>query len=846
MCRIMQSLTVLICALCMTPIVSAQNLNLAPDCSQATATPDRLWPVNHDFIPITILGVFDPDNHAFTLTTQCVVQDEPLNAIADGNTEIDGAGLNSDRPLVRSERAANKDGRVYHIVFKATDSEGAKCAGQVAVEVPHSDELETVVDSGHRYVSALVGENCDAQPINNPPIIYSTPVVDAQVGSQYQYDVEGHDPDQDVLQYSLVNPPAGMVINIQNGLVQWTPAAEQEGNRTVVVNVTDPGGLTFTQSFEIFVEAALDQLSAQIIANPESGISPLTVRFSPVVQNNNLVINSYQWDFNGDGQNDISDTFGAPKTYIYTGSPGDVFVARLTVNPAGADPLIATKTITIDNQPPSVQVSTNVTNGHSPLQVIFSVTASDPQGIGEVSIDYEGDGVFDETQAGGANNNSWQFTKTYVDEGTYLPRVKVTDGFGRETVISNNAITVDVNNPLDPIVQLSATPVVGNAPLTTTLTASAELFDGGDIAQWAWDLDGDGQFEAQGGASTPDSIQATYSGVNYYYPVVEVTTTTGRTARASLRIETQSTATPTISIPDSSDTINVDANEKATITVTLPYETDMALWIENSSGGRVKSVQVQQTVSAGQHIFTWDGMDSLNQIVPAGDYYAVLGYYRYGAQQEIDLRTSTGGQLTYYRRTTSNPRTFDRLDSPLVINFEVNDPAEVTFFWQISFGQRLMTLMEHERMGRGHYSLYWNGDYPSGEKVPDTMRRLLPGIVRYTLPSNVIFVKENPRIENYVLESTIIADPRREPIGINLTLSKNSTVEMVVSDMEKGVDVANRIFTDLTAGQHHLTWDGKNNNNQYLAPGDYRIGVRSVDEQGSRSLFWYRTQRIAY
>ncbi|MES9905272.1 MAG: FlgD immunoglobulin-like domain containing protein [Sedimenticola sp.] len=846
MSKVIKFLAVLLCGIGIVSSANAQNLNLAPDCSQAIATPNRLWPANHDLIPITISGVTDPDNHALTLTTQCIVQDEPLNATADGNTDIDGAGLNSDQPLVRSERAANRDGRVYHIVFKVTDTEGAKCAAQVAVKVPHSAKTKTIVDSGQRFVSALSGENCDAQPINNPPIIYSVPVVDAQVGREYQYDVQGHDPDQGTMQYSLVNPPADMVINAQSGLIQWTPVAEQEGNIGIVVKVTDPGGLSGTQSYEVFVEAATDQLSAQIIANPESGTSPLTVRFSPVVQNNNLVINSYQWDFNGDGLNDVSDTFGAPKTYTYTGSPSDEFIVRLTVNPAGADPIIATKTITIDNAPPTALVSTNVTNGHPPLEVVFSVTASDPQGIGEVSIDYEGDGVFDETQTGGANSGTWQFNKTYEDEGTYLPRVRVTDSVGAETIVTNNAISVDVNNPLDPTVQLRANPVVGNASLTTTLTASAQLFDGGDIAQWVWDLDGDGQFEAQGSAGITDSIQATYSGVNYYYPMVEVTTTTGRTARASLRIETQSTAVPSISIPDSSDTINVDANEQAAITVTLPYETEMELWIENANGGRVQTVQAQQTMLAGQHTLNWGGMDSLNRIVPAGDYYAVLGYNRYGAQQVIDLRTSTGGQLSYYRRTTSNPRTFDRLESPLIINFRVDDPAEVTFFWQISFGQRLMTLMEHERMGRGQYSLYWNGDYPSGEKLPSNIDRLMPGIVRYALPSNVIFVKEDPRIKSYALKSTIIADPRREPIGINLTLSKDSAVEMVVSDMEKGVDVVNRLFVDLPAGKHNLTWDGKNNNDQYLTPGDYRIGVRSVDEQGSRSLFWYRTQRIEY
>jgi hypothetical protein len=299
-------------------------------------------------------------------------------------------------------------------------------------------------------------------------------------------------------------------------------------------------------------------------------------------------------------------------------------------------------------------------------------------------------------------------------------------------------------------------------------------------------------------------------------------------------------------IPNSSDTINVDASQQAVVRVSLPFETDLEVWIEDAFGKHVETLQASTQKAAGDYEFVWSGTNALGEIVPSGDYYALLAYSKYGTRHLLDLRETTGGKLSYYRRRTSNPRTFDRLEAPLKIDFEVDDPAEVTFFWQVSFGQRLMTLMEHERMGRGQYSLYWNGEYPNGQKLPDTISRLMPGIVRYSLPSNVIFVKEIPRIENFTLSSTIIADPRREPVGINLDLGKSSTVELVVSDMEKGIDVANRVNPDLAAGSHALVWDAKNNREQYLAPGDYRIGIRSVDEYGARSLNWYRTQRIEY
>lgn len=832
-------------------------LNTAPDCSQASVTPDYIWPPNNEPIPLTISGVTDPDNQVVTLETQCIIQDEPVKEQHWDDGRYDGDGLGTDTPVIRGERHMKpfynydeeiwekSQGRVYEVIFKATDTDNAMCSGKVRVVVPPSED-GPVKDNGAKYPSVPGGVNCAGLPINNPPIIYSSPVTEARVGSTYQYAVQGHDPDQEALTFQLLTNLEGMTINTQSGLIDWIPSSIQEGQQTVTIQVEDNGGLTAIQTYVVTVQPSLDELSANIIANPTTGTSPLTVRFSPEVQNNNVVITQYSWDFDGNGTYDVSDSFGAPKTYTYSGNPGDTFTATLRVRPSTGEPLIATKVITISNEGPNAYVSLDKTNGHIPLDVNFTVVAEDPQGISSVSIDYEGDGTFDETLDVDTLSGSWNFQHSYADEGSYVATVSVVDSFGAETIISNSSITVDANDPLDPIIQLTASPQSGNVPLSTTLSATAELFDGGAISSWRWDLDGDGSFETTGGTAASDSVSYTYQTVDDHYPVVEITTDTGRTAIASLRIHTEGSGTPTLSIPNSEDTLNVDAAQISDFTVTLPFTTSLEVWIENAGGTRVQTIQEPAITANGTHSFNWDGRDLQNEIVASGDYYVVIGYEKYGTQYEVDLRTTTGGALSYYRRTTSNPRTFDRLEKPLKVDFAVSDPAQVTFFWQISFGARLMTLMEHERMGRGQYSLYWNGEYPSGKKVPSSVDRLMPGILRYTLPNNVIFVKESPRIDNYNLASTIIHDPRREPVGLDLELSKTSTVELIVSDMEKGVDVATRQFISIPSGTNKIYWDGKNDDDQYLAPGDYRIGVRSIDDHGNRSLFWYRTQRLAY
>ena len=91
-------------------------------------------------------------------------------------------------------------------------------------------------------------------PGNRPPTITSTPVTTANTGELYSYDVNATDPDAgDVLTYSLTTAPAGMSIDTDTGLIQWTPAPAQAGNPSVTVKVQDQGGLSATQSFTIAV-----------------------------------------------------------------------------------------------------------------------------------------------------------------------------------------------------------------------------------------------------------------------------------------------------------------------------------------------------------------------------------------------------------------------------------------------------------------------------------------------------------------------------------------------------------------------------------------------------------------
>jgi uncharacterized repeat protein (TIGR01451 family) len=127
------------------------TVNHNPVCTSLTAGPP-LWPPNHKLHTVTVSGATDPDGNPLTTTITGVTQDEPLNALGDGNTSPDAfPGPASDQALIRAERSGLGDGRVYVLHVTVTDGLGGECTGTAAVSVPHDRSGRPAVDSGQAY-----------------------------------------------------------------------------------------------------------------------------------------------------------------------------------------------------------------------------------------------------------------------------------------------------------------------------------------------------------------------------------------------------------------------------------------------------------------------------------------------------------------------------------------------------------------------------------------------------------------------------------------------------------------------------------------------------------------------
>ncbi len=100
------------------------------------------------------------------------------------------------------------------------------------------------------------------------PQITSTPTFTAAVDALYTYDVEANDPDDDPIEFSLDEAPAGMTIDADTGMIEWTPTIGHIGVHNVRVRASDDRGAWAAQIYTLMVSQFGDNVSPQIVTTP--------------------------------------------------------------------------------------------------------------------------------------------------------------------------------------------------------------------------------------------------------------------------------------------------------------------------------------------------------------------------------------------------------------------------------------------------------------------------------------------------------------------------------------------------------------------------------------------------
>ena len=410
-------------------------------CSNAKAVPRTLWPANHKFTPIDIRGMNTIDGSDPVVTIQCVYQDEPLNGVGDGNTDIDAKLSSSGRLKLRKERASrrrgNGNGRVYHVDFKAQDiAAGESCQGSVAVEVPHR-WWGKAKDDGRLYVSLDNGFNCGGDD-NQPPVIASDPVLTAMELKPYEYAVIATDPENDTLGYRLLEAPTAMDITA-DGIIQWTPEQGDVGSYTITVEVND-GDNAIEQSFTLTVSARDN--------------TPPVITSSPVLEATEE--QSYEYQLTAlDNENDsfgfslASGPLGLSVSFDglvqWTPNEGQAGTHEVTVEVIDGLGAAGTQSYTISvsakpNNAPEI-LSAPVTTVNEDALYQYTVLATDPEGT---NLTYR---LVEAPTGLALTDNVLNWTTTFDDSGEYPVTIEVEDAEGATASQTFLLTVVDINRP---------------------------------------------------------------------------------------------------------------------------------------------------------------------------------------------------------------------------------------------------------------------------------------------------------------------------------------------------------------------------------------------------------------
>jgi len=610
------------------------------------------------------------------------------------------------------------------------------------------------------------------------------------------------------------------------------------GENVIVSTISDNNGNIGSTISNFRISSA----RAYPVASPISGTSPLNVHF--IAKGEDLVggtIQVFRWDFDGNGEWDTYDTISKDYDYTYQNS-GD-YQATLFVQSSTGYTAINSVNINVENNLPDVTASINPSNGAVPLTVEFSGSATDKDGtIVLYEWDFDGDGVFDWSSETAGNT-----TYTFNDPGLFQAILRVTDNMGGVSLIEAVTNIVTPGPSGSPTAKVSATPTIGNSPLTIKFQGIATDPDGNDtIKSYEWDFNGDGIVE-----STISNPEFTYTEAGSHIVSLTVTDNSGLIGIDRTQIYVNMDASFSIS----NNTLNqsfVDINSN------LSAATKVFILIKNKDGDIVRKLVDGEKRSLGTYKDTWDGKDDEGFPVNDGIHDVIFQYNIDEEVRTIDLTNSTGGTRNSVsqgsgcnqRNSLNSNASFIPFDDILYpVTFRLCKASEVTmFFGNIKTSDsetRTRTVLNRTVLPEGEHTIYWDGMDDNGNiaTIPPG-GQLAIGMWIYTLPDNAIYVTGSRPVFSNIKSDPNYFNPfsntclkNGNAIAVSYTISEDvEIVELQVFELETKKSVRVVQQEKVLSGDNQIFWDGKNNDGKYVEQGEYKLILKAKDLENNESM----------
>jgi PKD repeat protein len=248
------------------------------------------------------------------------------------------------------------------------------------------------------------------------------------------------------------------------------------GSYSVTLSVAGPGGSDSESKME-YITITVATPTPDFAADITRGLAPLVVRFQ---DRSTGCIDTWKYDFDGDGSDDWSDSHSGSVEWSYASA--GVYGVRLKVRDCETGRYYARTRpayITVNAPiPPGASFSAFPTSGAEPLTVAFT-----DESTGDV---FGWNWAFGD----GATSTEQHPLHQYGRQGTYTVTLTASGPASADTITRVDLITV--GPPAVPVADFGAAPLSGSAPLEVRFRDLST----GSITSWDWDF-GDNRRSAE-------------------------------------------------------------------------------------------------------------------------------------------------------------------------------------------------------------------------------------------------------------------------------------------------------------------------------------------------------------
>ena len=396
---------------------------------------------------------------------------------------------------------------------------------------------------------------------------------------------------------------------------------------------------------------------ANAYAAPTTGTAPLLCTLTGGGLDDDGVLVSYSWDFNGDGifdQTDATDPGPVAHTYDTAGLYNAKFRVEDDLGSWDVDTvsILVNEPATVNNPPVAdLAIGTGEEAGDAPHSVHFDASGSydlDPgDSITSYRWDLDGDGAYE------LYTLSATYNHTYTVPGAFTAFVLVEDSHG-EVDTASVGVTVSVVGNDDPVADLTSNVTSGDAPLDVHFDATGSTDSDGTIVQYEWDFERDGIYDGYGTVPTADH---TYTAAGTYNCRVRVTDDAGAQDTASLEIS-----------------VNVPGNDYPVADLTSDVSSgDIPLTVSFDASGSTDS---DGSITRYEWDFDGDG-----------------NYDGYGIDPTIDHTYTSAGSFTARMRVTDDDGAQDTDTVEITVSVPGNDDPVADLTADVSSGNAPLTVI---------------------------------------------------------------------------------------------------------------------------------------------------------